>query len=232
MSDATLTHDQTGVAPLRPSERCAGWFGKVPALGDFVVRRLPNAFRERCDLWLSAGMVEGQRRFGPEWTERFLAFPIWRFAWLEEGSTQGCWAGLLAPGADRVGRLFPLVVAVPVDVTGERGMCLDALDALLSRLEDQVMTLLLDDDVDRFDLELQRATLPGISDGAPEVDSLAVCGLGESIALGWMRETPRPLALFWRSLPDGGRCIEIVHGALDASTFLRLVVDSTAGGQD
>jgi type VI secretion system protein ImpM len=231
MSDATVTSGHAGDAAARPGERGAGWFGKVPALGDFVARRLPNAFRDRCDRWLSAGMVEGQRRFGTEWTERYLAFPIWRFAWFEQGASDGCWAGLLAPGADRVGRLFPLVVALPVDLTGERGMRLDALDSLLSRLENQVMTLLTDDDVDRFDLELQRASGPGASDDASAVDSIAVRGLGDSIALAWMRETPGPLALFWRSLPDGGRSTEIMRGALDAPAFLRLVVEHPADGR-
>jgi type VI secretion system ImpM family protein len=228
MSDATLTGGDAGVAPLHPSDQGAGWFGKVPALGDFVVRRLPTEFRDRCDRWLSAGMLEGQRRFGTKWTERFLAFPVWRFAWFLDGATDRCWAGLLAPGADRVGRLFPLVVAFPVDVVGERSTGLDALDALLGRYEGDVMTLLVDDDVDRFDHALQRTSSGGVSDDASVDEALARGGLGESIALRWIRAAPRPVAVFWRPLPEGGRHTEIVCGALDSPTFLMLVVDQPA----
>ena len=42
-----------------PPER-VGWFGKIPALGDFVTRHLPPSFVQPWDEWLSAELSEAR----------------------------------------------------------------------------------------------------------------------------------------------------------------------------
>lgn len=96
-----------------------GWFGKLPALGDFVQRRLPPSFVEPWDEWLQFGLQDFYARPndpGDEPSEEGYAVfaPVRRF-WLAPGviDAKG-WGGLLMPSSDRAGRRFPLTVAQPM----------------------------------------------------------------------------------------------------------------------
>ena len=91
-----------------------GWYGKLPALGDFAGRRLPPLFVDPWDRWLALGMSHW-RDSDPAWLEAFLAAPTWRFA-LGAGvpfELSPGYAGVLMPSVDRVGRYFPLTIARP-----------------------------------------------------------------------------------------------------------------------
>lgn len=98
----------------------AGWYGKLPSLGDFASRRLPAAFVEAWDDWLARGLA-AWRDADPGWIEAYLAAPTWCFVIgprvlrVRGGpSADGpAWAGVLMPSVDRVGRYFPLTVAQP-----------------------------------------------------------------------------------------------------------------------
>ncbi|MEI9430414.1 type VI secretion system-associated protein TagF [Mesorhizobium sp. Cs1299R1N3] len=79
-----------------------GLYGKMPATGDFVTRRLPADFVRVWDRWLAQHIVP---MFGMEsWPQstalRFLAGP----------ASFGASMGIILQSADRVGRLFPLSV--------------------------------------------------------------------------------------------------------------------------
>jgi type VI secretion system ImpM family protein len=90
----------------------AGWFGKIPSLGDFVTRRLPLNFVEPWDEWLSGELYEAQIALGGEWQAAYQHAPIRCFT-LGQGVIGGrTWHGLLAPSVDRVGRQFPLTIAL------------------------------------------------------------------------------------------------------------------------
>lgn len=88
-----------------------GWYGKLPANGDFLTRRLPPAFVEPWDAWLNRMMAGSRERLGEGWRDAFVSAPAWRFV-LAPGvlGPQG-WAGLIVPSVDAVGRYFPLTVA-------------------------------------------------------------------------------------------------------------------------
>ena len=58
----------------------AGFFGKVPARGDFVRRTLPAAFVTPWDQWLQAGIAGSKEVLGDAWLEVYLTSPVWRFA--------------------------------------------------------------------------------------------------------------------------------------------------------
>jgi type VI secretion system protein ImpM len=90
----------------------AGWYGKLPGLGDFAMRRLPPNFVERWDAWLQAGL-HGMPHARRESDDGALA-PVRRF-WLSPGVVDAlAWGGLLMPSTDRAGRRFPLTVAQPM----------------------------------------------------------------------------------------------------------------------
>ncbi|HEX9396142.1 MAG TPA: type VI secretion system-associated protein TagF [Burkholderiales bacterium] len=125
-----------------------GWYGKIPATGDFVVRRLPEAFREAWDRWLQQSMDGGRERLGTQWQANYLSMPPWRFLLSAGMLTPQAWTGVMVPSVDAVGRQFPLTIAcalpaVRLDLPG----CLEsarrwfdaietiALDALAPRAE-------------------------------------------------------------------------------------------------
>lgn len=89
----------------------SGWYGKLPARGDFISRRLPGAFVERWDAWLQSVIGWSSERLGIRWLDCYSRAPVWRFMLSPGLVTGGALAGVLMPSADRVGRLFPLTIA-------------------------------------------------------------------------------------------------------------------------
>ena len=88
-----------------------GWYGKLPASGDFVTRRLPPSFIEPWDAWLNAMLLGSRERLGEGWRDAFLSAPAWRFVLAPGVVGQQGWAGVLVPSVDSVGRYFPITVA-------------------------------------------------------------------------------------------------------------------------
>ena len=88
-----------------------GWYGKLPSLGDFARRQLPDAFIHPWDLWLQEVLHATRASMGGTWQERYLTMPIWRFVLLPGLMGPNGWAGVLMPSVDRVGRQFPLTLA-------------------------------------------------------------------------------------------------------------------------
>lgn len=96
-----------------------GWHGKLPALGDFVSRRVDAAWLEQWDPWLAQGMLALREQLGDAWLDAYLASPSWRFL-LMPGALSGAagdraWAGVLMPSVDKVGRYFPFTIVKPLD---------------------------------------------------------------------------------------------------------------------
>jgi type VI secretion system protein ImpM len=89
----------------------AGFYGKLPARGDFVRGGLPRDFTDRWDAWLAPAIAGSREHMGEDWLPAFLEAPVWRFAL----STGLCGVraalGLMLPSVDRAGRYFPLTFA-------------------------------------------------------------------------------------------------------------------------
>ncbi|WP_027168488.1 type VI secretion system-associated protein TagF [Mesorhizobium sp. WSM3224] len=85
-----------------------GFYGKMPATGDFVTRRLPADFVRVWDRWLAQNIVPlfGMETWPQSMALRFLAGPAFF----------GASMGVIVQSADRVGRLFPLSVVVLLPV--------------------------------------------------------------------------------------------------------------------
>ena len=106
------------LASARADPGPPGWHGKLPALGDFVSRRLAPEFITPWDAWLSSGLHALRSAAPASWLQAYLASPSWRFL-LQPGALPGAgpgagstaWAGVLMPSVDRVGRYFPLTLA-------------------------------------------------------------------------------------------------------------------------
>ena len=90
-----------------------GVTGKHPAWGDFIGGGLSIAVQDRIDRWLRESLAAIRTDWGEEWDAAYDASPVIGF-WFGShlaGET-GPVTGLIVPSRDKVGRRFPLVVAV------------------------------------------------------------------------------------------------------------------------
>lgn len=92
-----------------------GWFGKLPGMGDFAHRRLPEAFRERWDHWLQTGLLQLRHQHA-DWTAHYLQSPLWFFVLAPQVAGARPWIGVLMPSVDGVGRYFPFTIACELAV--------------------------------------------------------------------------------------------------------------------
>lgn len=88
-----------------------GLFGKLPAHGDFVRRRLPESFCEPWDAWLQAGIAAAREELGENFSHTWDSAPAWRFRLPGGACGPDAVAGVLLPSEDFSGRRFPLTLA-------------------------------------------------------------------------------------------------------------------------
>lgn len=146
---------------MKPSDSGAGFFGKVRSHGDFVTRRLPTSFTRVWDDWLQAGLRASREQLGKGWLHTYLSSPLWRFALAPGVCDANAWAGVLMPSVDRVGRHFPLTIAV--EVAGASPVLDWAPEAgsWYEQLENLALSTLLDDfSLDEFDATTRLIATP------------------------------------------------------------------------
>lgn len=107
-----------------------GWYGKLPSRGDFVGRGLPRPLLRDWDDWLQRSMAAAGQRVGAALLdERLLAMAPWQCLVLTPEGEPAAWHGVVTASADRVGRVFPLLVAEVCDAARLDGLALAALRA-------------------------------------------------------------------------------------------------------
>ena len=158
--------------PVLKPAAVPGWFGKIPNLGDFASRRLPEGFIRRWDRWLQGGLAQSRGDLGEAWLDAYLVAPILRF-WLSPGTLgHGAWAGLLMPSVDRVGRHFPLTFAQPCESLAAALAASEWFTAL-DRAARQVLDMAFTPD----DLEAQLQALPALDGSAANAASQRLAGI-------------------------------------------------------
>ncbi|MCB1914548.1 MAG: type VI secretion system-associated protein TagF [Rhodocyclaceae bacterium] len=119
-------------APSQPPKSAPpGWYGKLPATGDFVSRRLPNEFVSAWDSFLGDAIAGSRALLGDAWLQHYLASPIWQFIAFQPLCGPGAFVGLMMPSVDRVGRYFPLTICSRLAMIPDT---IDGADALLDWL--------------------------------------------------------------------------------------------------
>lgn len=149
-----------------------GLYGKLPAAGDFVSRRLPADFVKTWDAWIQEALTVSREQLDAEWLDVFLTSPIWRFIINPGNGCEKASVGILMPSVDKVGRYFPLTLAATCD--GHKALpylfvaaadWFDALEQLaLSALEDGFQLDVFDRELQALKLDLQQ---PDIGDRPP-----------------------------------------------------------------
>ncbi|QNK70942.1 type VI secretion system-associated protein TagF [Variovorax sp. PAMC26660] len=169
------------------SAELPGWFGKLPGMGDFAHRRLPESFRAVWDAWLQRGLARLRDRHA-DWTSHYLEAPIWCFALGAQVAGERRWIGVLMPSVDGVGRYFPFTLAVELDDGVADRLEGEALGAALHwwALGTQAALEGLDGDLDalRFDAVLGRLFVAAAAGASGVVASLELPGAGASLWLG------------------------------------------------
>lgn len=88
-----------------------GWYGKLPARGDFVGRGLPRAWLRAWDAWLQRAIAQAAGELGEATLRDALAaLPACQCLVLPQRTGDPVWCGVLVGSTDRVGRVFPLLV--------------------------------------------------------------------------------------------------------------------------
>jgi type VI secretion system protein ImpM len=89
----------------------AGFYGKLPARGDFVRAGLPRDFTDRWDDWLQSVIAGSRALMGDDWLPAYLESPVWRFSLPPRMCGELAVLGLVLPSVDKAGRYFPLCFA-------------------------------------------------------------------------------------------------------------------------
>lgn len=218
----------------------AGFYGKLPTLGDFVTRRLPARFIDTWDLWLRESLAESRDVLGALWLPTYLTSPLWRFALTPGVAGESGWAGVLMPSVDRVGRYFPFTIACPIAATGDPLDLLRASDwferaecVALRGLEDSDTLPALDADIAALGAPLSvvastpprdtragpwRLRLAGrdpLSDACPALLRAALSEVFAGYSLWWTTgsEQIEPSLLCCQGLPTAGGFAAMLGGA-------------------
>jgi type VI secretion system protein ImpM len=210
-----------GSTPASPLPPTAGWFGKIPALGDFVSRRLPEEFIEAWDEWLSEELFAAREKLGEDWLECYLKAPIWRFALMPGALDTRPWFGVLMPSVDRVGRQFPLTFAASFAPAAETlGRWWSELIAVALRAKEH------DCDADALESALLAPPVHSGIEPAPESPDPS---LATSLAAAAPGTT-----LWWSWRPDArdGEVLSAVGGLPRGDGFLQLIRPGFAPGCD
>lgn len=139
-----------------------GFYGKLPIVGDFVSRRLPNEFISPWDGWLQSAIAVSREELGDDWLKSYLTSPIWRFLLSPGLCGNQAVAGIMMPSVDRVGRYYPLTVAVLVEQSTQLPFLFTSGNTWFEQLEDAALSGLEGNlDVNAFDQLIQ--TLPPFS---------------------------------------------------------------------
>jgi type VI secretion system protein ImpM len=110
----------------------AGFYGKLPARGDFVRVGLPRDFVDPWDQWQQSVIAASRELIGADaWLELYLESPVWRFVLPPHMCGELAVLGVMLPSVDKAGRYFPLTFAA----LHPRGIAAAAGEPWLDRCE-------------------------------------------------------------------------------------------------
>jgi type VI secretion system protein ImpM len=155
-----------------------GYFGKLPAKGDFLRAGLPEDFVTAWDLWCRGFLTATRDALDDAWEPAWMEAPIWHFLLPAGACGERAVLGVWIASVDKVGRHFPFaaVALAPSSIDLEAGGgWLDMAEeiAVSGVVEDAPH----EDFLARLRAPVAEATLAGLgwwTEGSPLV---AACGL-------------------------------------------------------
>jgi type VI secretion system protein ImpM len=178
-----------------------GIHGKLPSHGDFITRRLQRDFIDGWDDWLQHAIAASKAELGESWLDTYLTSPIWSFVLGAGICGANAWAGVLMPSVDRVGRYFPLTLAVAAPPALSPGEIMMTAGGWFDRARSLALSSLEQDD---FSLDAFDASVADL--GAPADAATAAAG---RFALGEV-SPPRGLCLQSTGSPESA-LMQLTH---------------------
>ena len=163
-----------------------GFFGKLPSHGDFVSRGLAREFTDEWDLWLQHCVAESKATLGDAWTDSYLVSPIWRFVVAADVCGTSVWSGIVFPSVDRVGRYFPMTIAVAALPDAVPLQIVTSAGAWFAAAEQIAWEVLDEEGYDADRLENAMGSLGGIDFGSSRLTFAAhdtAAGAGNGVAV-------------------------------------------------
>lgn len=214
-----------------------GFYGKLAVRGDFIHRGLSPAFIEAWDAWLAAGLAASRETLGEAWLDAYLVSPLWRFAVAPGLLGPDAVCGVMMPSVDRVGRYFPLTIALPLPADADIGQLVSSRDDWFERAEGLLLST-LDEGADAEAFERSVEAL-----GSPLPATSSEQRRDASGATIWPVDTPQDRGLALMQQAWNGASLWWGHGSErvtpglvrftglpPAQAFCRLLSES-AGGQ-
>ena len=227
-----------------------GFFGKLPSHGDFLRRRVGDAFVSPWDAWLQSSVAASRAALGQRWLELYLTSPAWRFACAPGACGPSPVAGVMVPSVDRVGRYFPLTIVVALPADANVVQAATAAHSFFGAAEQVAIDVLAAEEVDfeAFDRRVQALSaesarlsmetelvldagsqgLLGEASGAPwRIPLRSALDFGQALeqaAASRLTMVHDPLVLFWT---DGSAAVEasglVSKGLPPPETFVALL---------
>jgi len=135
-----------------------GFYGKLPSHGDFLRRRVSDAFVGVWDPWLQECVSASREALGEDWLDVYLTSPAWRFGCAPGICGPAPVVGLMVPSVDRVGRYFPLTLVAELPGGASVVAAASQVAAFFDAAERLVIETLAAEyvDVDTFDDHLMQ----------------------------------------------------------------------------
>ena len=177
-----------------------GFYGKIPARGDFVCVGLPRGFVDPWHAWIERMLAASRDELGEEWQPAWLEAAVWRFALPAGQCGPEPVVGLWLPSVDHVGRYFPLTFALvarfgdPVELIRDAGW--------FFRIAEDAGRAALEGDLAPEALAARLHEAPSASPLDPGIDPRP---LAAADGVWWTEGAPRvpPHVFTRRDLPDG-----------------------------
>lgn len=182
-----------------------GWYGKLPWVGDFVGRGLPAHWVRTWDAWLQRSLPAVEHRLGHALLrQRMRGMATWQ--WLLPGTGQGepAWSGVVGGSTDRVGRVFPLLVAEGLDARWLDDVPLTQLQARALEMSDWLYDAMALDSLEAFEHSTSQwaATPWPIPDVRMEPAEPTIAALPRDDTVAALRQHwPRAASFWWCTEP-------------------------------
>jgi type VI secretion system protein ImpM len=96
-----------------------GYYGKLPARGDFVRAGLPEEFVAPLDLWCRDCLIASRAALGEGWEAAWMIAPVWHFLLPPGACGRYAALGVWMPSMDRVGRHYPFMLCALGESLGD-----------------------------------------------------------------------------------------------------------------
>ncbi|WP_222846693.1 type VI secretion system-associated protein TagF [Chitinolyticbacter meiyuanensis] len=205
-----------------------GWYGKIPAAGDFVARDLPYALLRGWEHWMQQGLAALQQADPQMLPRHYAVAPVWNFLLPAGLGADYVQLGSLAPSCDRVGRYYPVAAMLQLPLAGFVGTGLDQAAVIYEHTGAALLAAIRHGhSPDRLSSAL--ASLPGAWRGAmprssaPGVLDPAATGVTAWPGLSQYFDAGGTTSFWWTHQGDGSPLQTHAHtGALNNALFARL----------